>query len=64
MYSLGNLTLIADSAETAFCASTPAATLAGVGLNTVLGWWWADPIAALIIAALAAKEDLEPWNDG
>lgn len=61
--ALGNRTLVADSAETAFCACTSAATLAGVGLNTALGWWWADPTAALVIAALAVKEGLEPWHD-
>ena len=61
--ALGNRTLIADSAETAFCAWTSAATLAGVALNATLGWWWADPIAALVIAALAVKEGLETWHD-
>ena len=60
--ALGNRTLIADSAETAFCAFTSAATLLGVGLNTWLGWWWADPAAALIIAALAVKEVVEAWE--
>ena len=61
--ALGNRTLIADSAETAFCAFTSAATLLGVGLNAGLGWWWADPVAALVIAALAVKEGLEAWKD-
>ena len=61
--ALGNRTLIADSAETAFCAFTSAATLLGVGLNAGLGWWWADPVAALVIAALAVKEGLEAWED-
>ena len=61
--ALGNRTLIADSAETAFCAFTSAATLLAVGLNTWLGWWWADPVAALVIAALAVKEGLEAWED-
>jgi len=60
--ALDNRTLIADSAETAFCAATSAATLAGVGLNAWLGWWQADPIAALVIAALAVKEGLEAWE--
>ena len=60
--ALGNRTLIADSAETAFCAFTSAATLIGVGLNTWLGWWWADPAAALIIAALALREGIEAWQ--
>jgi divalent metal cation (Fe/Co/Zn/Cd) transporter len=60
--ALGNRTLIADSAETAFCAATSAATLLGVGLNTWLGWWQADPIAGLVIAALAVKEGIEAWE--
>jgi divalent metal cation (Fe/Co/Zn/Cd) transporter len=59
---LGNRTLVADSAETAFCAYTSAAALLGVGLNTWLGWWWGDPAAALIIAALAVKEGIECWQ--
>jgi divalent metal cation (Fe/Co/Zn/Cd) transporter len=61
--ALGNRTLIADSAETAFCAFTSGAALLGVGLNSWLGWWWADPAAALVIAALAIREGLEAWED-
>ena len=61
--ALGNRTLIADSAETTFCALTSAATLLGIGLNAWLGWWWADPAASLAIAALAVKEGLEAWQD-
>jgi divalent metal cation (Fe/Co/Zn/Cd) transporter len=61
--AMGNRTLVTESAETFFCAYTSAAALAGVGLNTMLGWWWADPAAALVIAALAVKEGLEAWHD-
>jgi divalent metal cation (Fe/Co/Zn/Cd) transporter len=61
--ALGNRTLIADSAETAFCAATSAATVAGAGLNAWAGWWQADPIAGLVIAALAVKEGIEAWAD-
>jgi divalent metal cation (Fe/Co/Zn/Cd) transporter len=61
--ALGNRTLIADSAETAFCAATSAATLLGVGLNAWAGWWQADPIAGLVIAALAVREGLEAFED-
>ncbi len=61
--ALGNRTLIADAAESGFCAYTSGATLLGVALNTGLGWWWADPAAALVIAALAVKEGLEAWED-
>jgi divalent metal cation (Fe/Co/Zn/Cd) transporter len=61
--ALGNQTLIADSAESALCALTSAAALLGVGLNAWLGWWWADPAAGLVIAALAVREGLEAWED-
>lgn len=60
--ALASRTLIADSAETAFCAFTSAATLLGTGLNSWPGWWWADPAAGLVIAALAVKEGLETWE--
>jgi divalent metal cation (Fe/Co/Zn/Cd) transporter len=60
--SLGNRTLVADSAETAFCAFTSAAALLGLGLNARLGWWWADPAAAIVIAALAVREGIEAWD--
>lgn len=33
------------------------------GLNSWLGWWWADPAAALVIAALAVREGLEAWEE-
>lgn len=60
--ALGSRTLVADSAETAFCAYTSAAALLGVVLSTWAGWRQADPIAALVIAALAVKEGLETWE--
>jgi len=63
--ALGNQTLITDAAESKLCALTSGAALLGVGLNAWLGWWWADPAAALVIAALAVREGLEAWgNDG
>jgi divalent metal cation (Fe/Co/Zn/Cd) transporter len=61
--ALGNRTLVADSAETALCALTSAAALLGVALSTGLGWWWADPAGALVIAVLAAREGIETWQD-
>jgi divalent metal cation (Fe/Co/Zn/Cd) transporter len=60
--ALGNPALVADSAENAFCAFTSAAALLGTGLNSWLGWWWADPAAALVIAALAIREGIEAWE--
>jgi divalent metal cation (Fe/Co/Zn/Cd) transporter len=59
---LGNQALIADAAESAFCAFTSAAALLGIGLNGWLGWWWADPAAAVVIAGLAVREGIEAWE--
>ena len=61
--ALGSRTLVADSAETAFCAWTSAAALLGVTLNTAFGWWQADPAAGLVIAALAIREGLETFEN-
>jgi divalent metal cation (Fe/Co/Zn/Cd) transporter len=38
--------------------------LAGLILNASLGWWWADPLAALAIVPLAVREGLEGWRGG
>ena len=62
-HALGNQTLITDAAESKLCAVTCGAALLGVGLNAWLGWRWADPAAALAIAALAVREGLEAWAD-
>jgi divalent metal cation (Fe/Co/Zn/Cd) transporter len=59
---LGSAALIADSAETFLCAWLSAILLVGLVLNATVGWWWADPIAALGIAALALREGLEAWS--
>lgn len=59
---LGSPTLRADAKETLLCAWLSAALLAGLALNAALGWWWADSLAALAIAALAVKEGREAWE--
>lgn len=38
--------------------------LAALALNLVLGWWWADPVAALLIGGVAAREAVESWRSG
>jgi divalent metal cation (Fe/Co/Zn/Cd) transporter len=43
------------------CAYLSAALLVGLGANAILGWWWADPLAALLIAAVAVNEGREAW---
>jgi divalent metal cation (Fe/Co/Zn/Cd) transporter len=59
---LGSATLRADAAETMLCAWLSAVLLGGLLLNATVGWWWADPLAAIGIAGLAAKEGLEAWR--
>jgi divalent metal cation (Fe/Co/Zn/Cd) transporter len=56
---LGSLAMHADARQTDFCVYLSVILLAGLVLNATLGWWWADPIAALIMVPLVAKEGLE-----
>lgn len=49
----------ADSRQTDFCFYLSAILLAGLVLNALLGWWWADPVAALIMVPLIAREGVE-----
>jgi divalent metal cation (Fe/Co/Zn/Cd) transporter len=59
---LGSLSAVADSKQTLLCTYLTAVLLAGLLLNALAGWWWADPIAALVIAGVAAREGLEAWR--
>ena len=58
---LGSRAMEADAFQTTACWWLSLAALVGIGLNGALGWWWADPTAALVIAALIAKEGREAW---
>jgi divalent metal cation (Fe/Co/Zn/Cd) transporter len=60
--ALGSATVVADSTQTLLCTYLSAVLLVGLVLNATLGWGWADPIAGLIIAAIAAKEGVEAWR--
>jgi divalent metal cation (Fe/Co/Zn/Cd) transporter len=51
--------LEADAMQTSLCAYLSVIALAGVALNAVAGWWWADPVAALAMAPIIAKEGIE-----
>jgi cation diffusion facilitator family transporter len=57
--ALGSRALIADSKQTRACWYLSAVTLAGLTLNALLGWWWADPVAALAISVLLVREGWE-----
>ena len=59
---LGSATAIADSKQTLLCAYLSGALLLGLLLNSLLGWAWADSIAALVIAGWAIKEGIEAWR--
>jgi divalent metal cation (Fe/Co/Zn/Cd) transporter len=56
---LGSAAMRADAKQTDFCVYLSAILLLGLVLNATLGWWWADPTAALIMVPLIAKEGVE-----
>jgi divalent metal cation (Fe/Co/Zn/Cd) transporter len=59
---LGSRTAVADSKQTLLCTYLSAVLLAGLLLNSTLGWWWADAGAALVIAVIAVREGLNAWK--
>jgi divalent metal cation (Fe/Co/Zn/Cd) transporter len=59
---LGSATAVADSKQTLICTYLSAAVLIGLVLNSLFGWWWADAVAGLVIAAFAVREGLEAWR--
>ena len=60
--ALGSNAVVADSTQTLLCTYLSAVLLVGLVLNSTLGWSWADPVAGLVIAAVAAKEGREAWR--
>ena len=52
---LGSASAVADSKQTLLCTYLSGVLLVGLALNCLFGWWWADPIAALVIAAVADR---------
>jgi divalent metal cation (Fe/Co/Zn/Cd) transporter len=59
---LGSRALAADAEQTQACWYLSVVVLAGIGLNALFGWWWADPIAALGVAVLLLREGREAWS--
>lgn len=59
---LGSASAIADSKQTLICAYLSGAVLIGLLLNTLLGWTWADPVAALVVVVFAIREGVEAWK--
>jgi divalent metal cation (Fe/Co/Zn/Cd) transporter len=56
---LGSKALKADSRQTDICAYLSAILLVGLGLNALAGWWWADPVAALIMVPIIGREGIQ-----
>lgn len=60
--ALGSNAVVADSTQTLLCTWLSAALLSGLLLNALLGWSWADPVAGLVIAAIAVREGVQAWR--
>jgi divalent metal cation (Fe/Co/Zn/Cd) transporter len=60
--ALGSSAVVADSTQTLLCTYLSAVLLVGLLLNATLGWYWADPLAGLVIAGVALREGLEAWR--
>jgi divalent metal cation (Fe/Co/Zn/Cd) transporter len=56
---LGSRAMVSDSKQTNICAYLSVILLAGLILNALFGWWWADPVAALIMIPIIVKEGIE-----
>jgi divalent metal cation (Fe/Co/Zn/Cd) transporter len=60
--ALGSHAVVADSTQTLLCTYLSAVLLVGLLLNATFGWGWADPVAGLVIAAVAVREGIEAWR--
>jgi divalent metal cation (Fe/Co/Zn/Cd) transporter len=61
-HRINSRALEAESRETLICSYLSGALLLGLGANALLGWWWADPIAGLVIVAVLAREGWEAFT--
>ena len=59
---LGSGAVVADGTQTLLCTYLSAVLLVGLLANALLGWWWLDPVAALVIAAVAVREGRSNWR--
>lgn len=60
--NLNSSATVSEGGQNMICAYLSVALLVGLLANSLAGWWWADPIAALAIAALAAREGVLRWR--
>jgi divalent metal cation (Fe/Co/Zn/Cd) transporter len=59
---LGSRAQEREASQTRLCAVLSGVVLGGLVLNAALGWWWADPLAALVVAGLAGVEGIRSWR--
>lgn len=59
---LGSKSVLADARQLLLCVYLSGAVFIGLILNSLFGWWWADSVAALVVAALAVREGIEAWT--
>jgi divalent metal cation (Fe/Co/Zn/Cd) transporter len=59
---LGSKSVLADARQLLLCVYLSGAVFVGLIVNSLFGWWWADSVAALIVAALAVREGIEAWR--
>jgi divalent metal cation (Fe/Co/Zn/Cd) transporter len=60
--ALGSNAVVADGTQTLLCTYLSAVLLLGLVLNATVGWSWADPVAGLVIAAVAVREGVQAWR--
>jgi divalent metal cation (Fe/Co/Zn/Cd) transporter len=61
-HALGSAATVGEGGQNMLCAYLSIALLVGLLANALAGWWWADPIAALVIGAVALREGAETWR--
>jgi divalent metal cation (Fe/Co/Zn/Cd) transporter len=60
--NLGSAATVSEAEQNQICAYLSIALLVGLLANALLGWWWADPAAAFVIAGIAAREGYDSWQ--
>ena len=59
---LGSKSVVADAKQLLLCVYLSGAVFLGLIMNSLFGWWWADSVAALVVAGLAIREGVEAWR--